>query len=568
MKWLAALGGAVLLVLGAALLVEPFASLELLVVLVAGGFFVLALGELFPLRDHHRFAPMLRLVVWVLSAAVVILIPSITARALALVVGIALIVNGVIRLLSSFRGAPISRFEAGAFGITGVILGLLALIWPGITLIVIAEVVALWIAISGWALLLFAFHDESKPWRHPVPPRFARLRQLWLPTLALASTVILAVVSTLLQVQTRHPDSFYDARSISGAAGTLLKAQEWAGSVPAGSHAWRILYVTSRDEGSPALGSALVVVPLNAGPKVPVVAWAHGTTGIARGCAPSLNASFDMYGAPANDAIANGWAVVAPDYIGLGTEGPSPFLIGQGEGRAVLDAVRAAHQIAGIELSQSTVLWGHSQGGHAALWAGILAPTYASEVDVVGVGAMAPAADLPKIIGHLQSEPAGVTTGAYLIASYAANYPDVRLADYVRPVLEVPVRGIAVRCADELGILVSAAVSSMINRQVWVRDPQTGPLGKRTTENIPAKRISVPVLLAQGMSDTVIPPASQMDYLVKQCASGTVIDYRSYPLLGHVSLVAADSPAVSDLISWTKDRFAAVPAPGCGAAIS
>jgi uncharacterized membrane protein HdeD (DUF308 family) len=568
MKWLAALGGLVLLVLGAALVVEPFASLELLVVLVAGGFLVLAVGELLALRDHQWVTPVLRLVVWIVAAAVVILIPSVTAGALTLVVGIALIVNGVIRLLGTFRGTALDRFEAGAFGIAGLILGGLALIWPGVTVIVIAEVVAVWIAISGWALVLRAFRRDSKPRRHAAPPRFPRLRQAWLPVVALASTIALAAVSTVLQVHMRHPDSFYDAASTSGAPGKLLKAHEYTGSVPPGSRAWRILYVTSRDDRSPAVASALVVVPANSGPQTPVIAWAHGTTGIARGCAPSLNKSFDTYGSPPTDAIDNGWAVVAPDYIGLGTEGPSPYLIGQGEGRAVLDAVRAAHQIAGVELSPQTAVWGHSQGGHAALWTGILAGSYAPELDIVGVAALAPAADLPKVIGHLKSERDGVTIGACLVAGYAANYPDVKVADYVRPVLEVPIRAIAVRCTDDFGILVSTAISAMINRQVWIRDPVGGAFGARLTENVPSQRIPMPVRIAQGQIDDVIPAATQKEFIAAQCAAGAVIDYREYAGLGHVSVAASGSPAVSDLIAWTKDRFAAVPAPGCGAPVS
>lgn len=69
--------------------------------------------------------------------------------------------------------------------------------------------------------------------------------------------------------------------------------------------------------------------------------------------------------------------IVATDYVGLGTAGPHPYLIGQGEARSLLDSVRAARQMPGLSLEPETVIWGHSQGGHAALWAGTLAPTYA-----------------------------------------------------------------------------------------------------------------------------------------------------------------------------------------------
>ena len=77
------------------------------------------------------------------------------------------------------------------------------------------------------------------------------------------------------------------------------------------------------------------------------------------------------------------------------------YLIGENEGRSSLDAVRAAHQIPGLSLSNRTVVWGHSQGGQAALWTGGLAPDYAPELDLLGVTAAAPAADVKGLIGNL-----------------------------------------------------------------------------------------------------------------------------------------------------------------------
>jgi pimeloyl-ACP methyl ester carboxylesterase len=85
--------------------------------------------------------------------------------------------------------------------------------------------------------------------------------------------------------------------------------------------------------------------------------------------------------------------IVATDYVGLGTAGPHPYLIGQGEARSVLDSVRAARQMPQLSLQPATVVWGHSQGGHAALWAGALAPSYAPDVHVLAVAALAPASD-------------------------------------------------------------------------------------------------------------------------------------------------------------------------------
>jgi hypothetical protein len=107
------------------------------------------------------------------------------------------------------------------------------------------------------------------------------------------------------------------------------------------ARAWRILYTTTRDErNTPTVASGLVIAPEKVThTAVRVIAWAHGTTGFASGCAPSvLKGGLGGGAMYLQDKVAQGWAMVATDYVGLGTEGPHPYLIGQGEGRSVLHA--------------------------------------------------------------------------------------------------------------------------------------------------------------------------------------------------------------------------------------
>src|SRR5439155_1171000 len=195
-----------------------------------------------------------------------------------------------------------------------------------------------------------------------------------------------------------RPDAFYTpSAALPATPGVLLRGEPSSRAAPPGAQAWRILYTTTRDDHTPAVASAVVLAATGvpAGPR-PVLAWAHGATGIAPACAPSLLA--DPLGSGAmpglDQALARGWVVVATDYPGLGTGGPHPFLIGQGEARSVLDAVRAARHLPGVTLGDRTVVWGHSQGGNAALWTGILAPGYAPDAGVVGVAALAPGSEL------------------------------------------------------------------------------------------------------------------------------------------------------------------------------
>src|SRR5262249_1937513 len=145
--------------------------------------------------------------------------------------------------------------------------------------------------------------------------------------------------------------------------------------------------------------AATVFAPIDASPVAhPVIAWAHGTTGLLQKCMPSL-VSMPTRGIPSLDRIAAaGWGIVATDYSFAKKGGPHPYIIGEGEARAVLDPVRAARQMPELTLGERTVVWGHSQGGHAALWTGIIAPKYAPDVTIAGVAAIAPAANMNDIL--------------------------------------------------------------------------------------------------------------------------------------------------------------------------
>ena len=150
--------------------------------------------------------------------------------------------------------------------------------------------------------------------------------------------------------------------------------------------------------------SGTVSVPKGRPPRGgwPVISWAHGTTGIADRCAPSLDSPFD----PAHGLIAYaypllerwlkaGYAVVRTDYEGLGTPGAHPYLIGRSEAYSVLDAVRAARKL-DTRLGRRVVIAGHSQGGQSALWAASLAGRWTPELKVRGTVALAPVSHLAE----------------------------------------------------------------------------------------------------------------------------------------------------------------------------
>lgn len=566
--WVGGLLGVTCLGVGTVLLLRPFASLGVMVIALAVALVVTGLVELAAIERHlARSRIIIGAVVgfgWVVAGISVMTLPTLTLIALMLIIAIGLIVHGVVRIIGAIRSTFVGRWAEILLGAAGICLGLIALLWPDVTVLVMAALFGVQLAVLG-VVILAAVVRRFRPGngRRPAARRRGGGRTA-LAAVAMVVAVALLVLSIRL-TNVPEPDGFYAApEPVPSVPGALLRAEPFTSSqIPDTAVAWRILYTTTRDEGVPAVASALVVKPADGG-EFPVVAWAHGTTGFAQRCAPSMLEQPFVAGAMPNLALTlnHGWAVVATDYVGLGTEGPHPYLIGQGEGRSVLDAVRAAQELDGI--GTQTVLWGHSQGGHAALWAGGLAHDYAPELDIAGVAALAPPANLPALVIELADSVLGPVFGAFVIAAYSAEYPEIDMAAYVRPGARVSVDEMSRRCLSDPSTIVSVAVAVFGRAPIWHQDLAQGALMERARQNIPTLPIEAPLLIAQGEADDLVLPATQQGYVTERCAEGQSIDYRSYLGVGHVDLTADASPLLPELFAWTADRFAGTPAAaGC-----
>lgn len=364
----------------------------------------------------------------------------------------------------------------------------------------------------------------------------------------------------------REPDAFYDPpASVLKRPGMLLRTEPLQDvMLPPGMRGWRILYTTTVDDTTPATAVATVFAPISSppGPR-PVIAWEHGTTGLLQKCMPSL-ASVPAAGIPALDQVAQqGWVIVATDYSFAEKGGPHPYLIGEGEARAALDSVRAARQMPELILDQRTVVWGHSQGGHAALWTGIAGPRYAPQIDIVGVAAIAPAANILDI---LQRNPAAdKRLGPYVAKSYSRFYPDVTFEKALRP-----------EALDASGRIVNlcgfippedpqriAALTAKFEGPSLAKDTNKA-LAERLRQNTADRAIAAPVLVVQGMADVVVPPAATDAYVDQRCAAGQRLEYWTFGGRDHGGIVQPGTPLETPLIEWTKARFSNEPlANGC-----
>ena len=579
--WVAATAWLVVAGLGLWLIARPLSSLSVLVVLLGVGMVVLGIAELAGARGRRRSSVAVTVALgaaWVLLGGVILVFRGFAASTLGIIVAVALLVSGVARIVDALVRREPGWVPGVVLGLAGAIFGVIAAAWPDLTLIVVAIAFGGWLVVVGltraWGAIAARFaRSRAGARRGDAGPTDGNGRRRRTRLATVGAVVLLALalgagwLSLRLNQGAASADAFYAAPvSAPGEPGVLIRAEGYptgGNGIPATAEAWRILYSTTRDSGEPAVASALVVADADrpAGPR-PMVAWAHGTTGFAQPCAPSLLPEPFTAGAmPAVDEVLDrGWVVVATDYVGLGTAGPHPYLIGQGEGRSVLDAMKAARQLRAVDLDDHAVIWGHSQGGHAALWAGGLQPEYAPDEPLDGVVAYAPASDLPGLVSALDEISIGPIFAAFTFASYSAIYDDVELRRVVTDAARGFIGPLSQRCLVDPATIASVLSSLAIADDVSVLRPGAtdGAFGARLDENIPRLPIEAPLFVGQGAADPLVRPDAQARYVADRCADGQALEYREYAGADHLG-VTTDPVAVADLLAFTEARFAGEP---------
>ena len=479
------------------------------------------------------------------------LLPGGPERYAAVAVAVGLIALGVAQILRAVRRPP--RTAPALLG-TALLLGApLPVLWPLLAPASIGLVVAAVCAI-GLLRARFAPTSGSRPLRGTP--------QTVLSAAALAATAVLLAASVLIFQGGTHarPGAFYQPPAdVPAEAGRLLRVEPATAGIDDGMQGWRILYTTIGGTGEPAVASATVIAAHDRTEPAPVLAIGHGTTGIIPACAPSLTAvPLDGAAGAVRELIGQGWVAVVTDYVGLGTEGPHPYLVGRPEAANMLDAVRAAREIDGLVLSDETVAMGHSQGGHAALWAGIIAEQYAPDVRLLGVAAFAPATDLRAIYDGIGESAAGRIVTAYQVLTSARLDPDFDVDAIVRAGNQRAVDRLGELCFGGRDAVAALATASQIG-DLLTPDALDNGLGAVLDKGSVVDRIPVPVLVAQGTEDTLVVPAAQREWIRERCAAGQPIDYREFEGLDHATLVADDSPLTEQIVHWVGDRLAGLP---------
>ena len=324
--------------------------------------------------------------------------------------------------------------------------------------------------------------------------------------------------------------------------------------------------------GQETQATALVFTPKTAPPTGgwPIVAWAHGTTGVADSCAPSKNklfvAGIDVHTQKMiDDFVKEGYVVVAPDYEGLGEPSGKEihaFLNLKSEAYSITDAVVATKSWLGNKASNKWAVAGLSQGGHAALGAAQYAAR--ANMDYKGAVAMAPANNL-ELIENLSEMALADQDGVIQIGGYAAlDTLTAYMAAGIKAVnpteaaysiiFKTPTDKIAEKAEKECIAGMGAAFALPMTVYNIKNGSLKGyPRKKEGYKNVPIVRqfldkdsqplqtlVNTPIIIYQGGKDTVVLPQAT-DALVAQArALTTKIDYRTNSSWSHTGSFTAN----------------------------
>ncbi|HET9160501.1 MAG TPA: lipase family protein, partial [Caulobacteraceae bacterium] len=306
----------------------------------------------------------------------------------------------------------------------------------------------------------------------------------------------------------------------------------------------RILY-TSTDgiagKGQTAVSGELYI-PKGTAPKGgwPLMAWAHGTVGIADKCAPSFAGRSQRDIDYLNFWLDQGYAVVASDYQGLGTPGRHPYLATRPAAYSVLDSVRAV-QNGKFGLSKKVVLIGQSQGGGAAWATAAYAKAYAPELDIRGTVATGTpyfSAAAQKAVLDAKPRDAVDPTFAYtmlILTMHEMQDPNFKITDYVS---DKAMPTMKVGMSECLGPLERGVMDNKLSyNATFKKDAMDEIVKAYALMGYPNLKPSAPIFMGTGGKDRDVVPGMQESLVRDACKAGAVIEWHLYPDLDHSGTV-------------------------------
>ena len=337
-----------------------------------------------------------------------------------------------------------------------------------------------------------------------------------------------------------------------GKPGALIRSQEIEQyDLPYSVSAVRILYRSRSASGEDVAASGVVLFPYEKKPPAagwPVIAWAHGSTGVARRCAPSLMRNIG-HGPFLAMYVNLGYAVVATDYTGLGTSFRNAFLDGPSNATDVIASIPAA-RAAVPQLGARWIAMGEAEGGLTVV-AVAEKENEVRDPDYLGGIAISDIASAKEIY-----EPATGGSSSLMLTSLAYGiktvYPPFQVSDMLTEK--------ALALYHEIGETCGQATVPQLPVIETVKPGWDGNAFVRQyfDRNNPGQtRAYGPILVISGHADpSKLAAATQA--IARMCKQGDRVQWERYPDLDSGSVVGE---SVRDQIGWMEGRFGGRSAP-------
>jgi alpha-beta hydrolase superfamily lysophospholipase len=326
------------------------------------------------------------------------------------------------------------------------------------------------------------------------------------------------------------------------------------------SSAIYIRYQSTSPAGHPIEVSGAVFLPNGDAPAGgwPVIAFAHGTSGVVNACAPTNSPT--LFGsAPTVARMLDGHrAVVMTNYQGLDGPGNAPYVDTPSSGYDVLNAVRAA-RATGQPLASDTVLVGVSQGGRAAESAAETAQSYAPELNIRGVVLLSPGLSVQfgdAIRAGTLNAPDQYMILPYLVAAVRYSHPSFGYDRVLHGDLLTAAPQLETKCTGDLTPTDVAVGEAATPDEARFADDAAAravsDLESRT--NLPKSATTLPTYVVRGDADRLVSTAWSTEAIAQMCALGTPVHDLVVPG-GH------DAPgnATDQWLNWIGDLFDGTP---------
>ncbi|MDH0649803.1 lipase family protein [Pseudomonas sp. GD03858] len=357
--------------------------------------------------------------------------------------------------------------------------------------------------------------------------------------------------------------AFYTwSKAIPATPGKLLRSEplDSALSLPNAASAQRILYTSldGIDGKTPIVVSGALFIPKGKAPAGgwPVASWGHGTVGVADICAPSWAGRSYRDVQYLDRWLAEGYAIVATDYQGLGVPGGHPLLNNRMAAYGILDAAKAV--VAGVPgLANKVLIVGQSQGGAGAFAAGAYAATYAPDLGVKGsIGTGVIYTIGAKNVGEQdvnKVDPA-LAYGFYTLLAAQQYDPSIDPRDFYTDKALPLFEQARSSC---LSALVSDVVGSGLTPANAKKDYQGDQLKAWLAQvSYPTLKLAQPIFIGTGAEDKTPAASTQVALMQDACKAGSVVQGHLYKGLGHSETVNA---SLRDSIPFARQVISGQP---------